>query len=189
MIINTLLEQKNMTKYRLAKESGVPQTTVIDICGGKTRIEKCSADTLYKLAKSLGVSMETLVEDAMEYRAGFEMFKSNVCHKVKDMGDMDFIIDVLESGEIRRLYQKRWYPESLYLLAMVDYLSRENGLPLCKEYGDIRRARLSDTVYPAGIIAMSVVSNSDKPKKDSLNAAIPEFMQFNIVESEVRNVY
>ena len=29
--------------------------------------------------------------DSMEYRSGFETFKSNVCHSVHDMGDMDFI--------------------------------------------------------------------------------------------------
>ena len=32
------------------------------------------------------------------------------------------MIDTLESDEIRRLYNKQWYPEALYLLAMVDYL-------------------------------------------------------------------
>ena len=189
MRINDILEQKNMTKYRLAIKSGVPQTTVVDICSGKSKVEKCSADTLYKLAQALGVSMETILEDAMESRAEFEIFKSNICHEVKNMGDIDFIINVLKSGEIRRLYQKQWYPESLYLLAMVDYLSRENGLPLCMHYGDIRKARLAEPVFPSSVIAISAVSNSEKPKTDSLNAAIPEFMRFNIVESEVRNVY
>jgi len=189
MNINELLEQKNITKYRLSKSSGVPQTTIVDICSGKTRIEKCAADTVYKLAKALDVPMETLVENDMEYRTEFEVYKSNVCHMVKDMGDMDFIIDTLESDRIKKLYHKRWYPESLYLLAMVDYLSRENDLPLCNEYSDMRKARLSEPVFPASIVAMSAASKSDKPKKDSLNAAIPEFMRFNIIESEIRNVY
>jgi len=189
MQINRLLKQKKMTKYRLSKASGVPQTTIVDICSGKTKIEKCSADTLYRLAKVLGVSMESLIMDSMEYRAEFEVFKSNVCHLVKDMGDMDFIIDTLETDRIRTLYQKCWYPESLYLLAMIDYLSRVNGLPVCSEYNDLRRARLPETVFPASVVAMSAAARSDKPKSDSLNAAIPEFMRFNIVESEVRNVY
>ena len=189
MYLNELLEQKNMTKYRLSKTSGVPQTTIVDICSGKTKIEKCSADTLFKLAKVLDVTMESLIGDAMECRAEFEVFKSNVCHLVKDMGDMDFIIDTLETDRIRTLYQKRWYPESLYLLAMVDYISRENGLPVCKEYNDLRRARLSETLFPASVVVMCAATRSDKAKMDSLNAAIPEFMRFNIVESEVRNVY
>jgi transcriptional regulator with XRE-family HTH domain len=189
MNINVLLDERKMTKYRLSKMSGVPHTTINDICNDRVRLEKCSAETLYKLAGVLGVSLDSLVADAMEYRSSFETYKSNVCHRVKDMGDMNFIIDILESGEIRRLYQKRWYPESLYLLAMVDYLSRENGLPLCNEYSDIRKARLKEVFYPAGILTMCAASNSDIPKQESLREAIPEFMRFNIVESEVRNVY
>ena len=37
-------------------------TSLNDICSGKTRLEKCSAETVYKLAKALGVSMELLTE-------------------------------------------------------------------------------------------------------------------------------
>ena len=56
MDINTLLAQKVITKYRLAKISGIPQTTVIDICSGKSKIKNCSGETIYKLAKALGVA-------------------------------------------------------------------------------------------------------------------------------------
>ena len=65
MDINDLLRESGMTKYRLSKLSGVPHTTLNDLCSGKSRIEKCSAETLYKLAKALQVSMEILIEDAM----------------------------------------------------------------------------------------------------------------------------
>ena len=188
MNINTLLAQKKITKYRLAKLSGVPQTTVIDICSGKANIEKCSGATIYKLATALGVSMESLVADSMEYRPAFETFKSNVCHSVKNKGDLDFLIETLEAGRIRTLFEKEWYAESLYLLAMVDYLSRVNDFPLCTELDDIRRAKLHKIIYPAGVLAMCAVFNSDEPKSKSLREAIPEFLRHNIVEAEVRNV-
>ena len=188
MDINDILKQKNMTKYRLSKISGVPFTTISEITTGKTKIKNCTGETLYRLAKALDVTMEDILADSMEYRQSFETFKSNVCHMVKDMGDIDFIIDTLESGKIRKLYQRKWYPESLYLLAMVDYLSRENDLPLCEEYSDIRAARLREPIYPASVIAMSVVSHSEQPKQESYAEAIPEFRQFNIVESDIRNV-
>ena len=189
MRINELIDQKGITKYRLAKSSGIPHTTVIDICSGKARIEKCSGETLFKLAKVLDVSMETLVEDVMEYRPGFEIYKSNVCHMVHDMGDLNFIAKMLESDRVKELWERRWYAESLYLLAMVDYLCRENDLPVCAEYAKMRSARLSETLYPTGILALSVALKSDEPKIESLKEAIPEFMRFNIVESEVRNVF
>ena len=123
-----------------------------------------------------------------EYRDDFETFKSNICHLVKSMGDFDFIIEILESDKIRKLYEMKWYPESLYLLAMVDYLSRENDMPLCSNYNDLRKAKLQKPIFPASIIVLSSVSESDKPKEESIKAAIPEFMRFNIVEAEVRNI-
>ena len=188
MDINYLLEQKKMSKYNLSKRSGVPQTTIQDICNGKSKIEKCSADTVYKIAKALKVSVESLIEDAIEYRADFEIFKSNICHYVKDMGDINFIIKTLEENKIRRYFVKKWYPESLYLLAMIDYLSRENGLSLCKDYDDIRATKLKEPLYPKGIQVLCFFFGNEEPKKKSLTEAIPEFLDYNIVESEIRNV-
>ena len=62
MTVNDLMAQKNMTKYRLSKSSGIPYTTVNDICNGRAQLDKCSAETVYKLSKALGVSMEALLE-------------------------------------------------------------------------------------------------------------------------------
>ena len=189
MTINELLTQKRMTKYKLSKTSGVPFTTVSEISTGKTKIKNCTGDTLYRLAKALEVTIEDLLADSMEYRHSFDTYKSNICHKVKDMGDIGFIIETLDSDKIRKLYQRKWYPESLYLLAMVDYLCRENDLPICADYSDIRAARLCEPVYPSSVVAMCAFSHSDQPKKDSYAQSIPEFLRFNIVESEVRNVH
>lgn len=67
MIIENLLQKQNLTKYRLAVQAGIPHATLSDICSGKTRLEKCSADTVYKLAKALGVSMELLIKDGIQH--------------------------------------------------------------------------------------------------------------------------
>lgn len=190
MSLASILEQKNITKYRLWKESGVPQATISDICTGKTSIEKCSAETIYKIAKTLDVSMESLVAPAVEERSrpSFEIFKSNTCHRLKELGDIPFIIDLLQSDQIRKLYEKKWYPEALYLLAMLDYLSRENDIPTCKNYNDIRASKLKRPVFPSSVMLLCKALHSDTPKETCLRLAIPEFLRFNIVESEVRNV-
>jgi transcriptional regulator with XRE-family HTH domain len=65
MIIEDLLAKRGITKYRLAVEAGIPHATLSDICSGKTNLEKCSAETVYKLAKTLGVSMELLTEEGI----------------------------------------------------------------------------------------------------------------------------
>jgi len=183
-----ILSEKDMTMYRLAKKSSVPYTTVRDIYSGKTGIEKCSGETLYKLAKALDISIEALIADAVEYRPGFEWFKSQTCHLVKDMGDLNFIISTLENDKITEFWKKGWYAECLYLLGMIDYLSRENNLPLCDKYVEMRHAKLSKPIYPAGVLALSAVYKNETPNKESLKEAIPEFLRHNIIESEVRNV-
>ena len=194
MSINELLLQKNITKYRLHKESGVSQATISDICSGKTSIEKCSAETIFRIARVLNVSMESLIAPAVQHadedrrRPSFELFKSNTCHMVKDMGDIPFIIQLLETNQIRKLYEKKWYPEALYLLAMLDYLSRENNVPVCKNYNDIRATKLQRLIYPSSVVLLCKTLKSNAPKEECYRMAIPEFLRFNIVESEVRNV-
>jgi hypothetical protein len=143
---------------------------------------------VYRISKVLGVSMESLIAPALEERTDFEIFKSNVCHKLKEVGDIDFVIDLLEQDHIRKYYAKKWYPESLYLLAMLDYVSRENDIPICTQYDDMRQLKLKRVLYPSGVLMEAKISQDDEIKARSIREAIPEFMRFNIVESEVRHV-
>lgn len=194
MNINDLLKEKKMSKYQLAKKSGVPQTTIIDICSNKAKIEKCSAATIYKISRVLDVSMESLVKEAIEStntalkRPSFEVFKSNICHLLKDKGDIEFINDNLSKDEVKTLFDRKWYAESFYLLAMIDYISRINNIPICTNYNDIRSQKLKEILYPKDVVLLDMIENSDKNRKESLENAIPEFLHFNIVENDVRNV-
>lgn len=188
MRIQDAMESKKITKYRLAKESGIPYTTINDICSGKAQLEKCSGETIYRISKVLGVSMEQMIEPCLEKRSDFELFKSNACHRLKKLGDIEFIIELLEEDRIRKYYKKKWYPECLYLLAMLDYVSRENGVPICTQYEDLRSLKLKSVLFPAGVLVAAKVSKNEQEKQRSLREAIPEFMRFNIVESEIRNV-
>ncbi|NLZ37268.1 MAG: helix-turn-helix transcriptional regulator [Clostridiales bacterium] len=182
------LQKKNMTAYRCSKLSGVPYTTLSELLRGKTKIKNCTAETVFKLAKVLDVPMEELLSDSIEYRSAFETFKSNVCHLVKDKGDIDFIVDTLKSDDIRRYFDKKWYPEAFYLLAMVDYLSRINDIPLCNNYNDIRGCTLKQTLYPRDIEFAARLSDELDLREASKRDAIPEFLRHNIIESDIRNV-
>lgn len=188
MTLNKILEDNHISKYRLSKNSGVPYMTVNDICNGKTNLAECNAGTIYKLSRELNVSMEALLEPYMIPRIDFELFKSNVCHRLKELGDIEFIIDIIESNNIFTYYKRQWYPESLYLLAMVDYISRVNDVPLCEDYSEIRKLKLKKTLYPSSVIIAYEVSQNEKVKEQAVKDSIPEFIRFNIVESEVRNV-
>ena len=128
-------------------------------------------------------------EIAFKETPDFELFKSEICHRVKREGDISFIKNVLLSNEILKLYNNQWYPESLYLLAMVDYLSRENEIPLYNAYNNLRNIKFKNIWYPADIRLMASVLESDEPLINSLKNCISEFLRHNIVESEIRNVY
>ena len=188
MTIIDALKNKKMSMYRLSKQSDVPYTTINDLCRGKTSPEKCSAETIYKIARVLEIPMEDLLTPFMVKRSSFENFKSTLCHQLKTAGDLSFIINTLEKGDIRRYYQWKWYPECLYLLAMLDYVSRINHVPLCKDYDDLRSLKLREPIYPLSIRAYAAATHSDEILKRSVCDAIPEFIRFNIVENEIRDV-
>ena len=71
MTLQLLLNQKNITKYHLSKISGVPKTTIIDICSGQSSIDRCSAKTVLQIAKALGCTMEDIMmlEEPKKYNA------------------------------------------------------------------------------------------------------------------------
>ena len=61
MNLQEYIDSRNITKYHLSQISGVPKTTVIDICSGRSSLQKCSARTIQQLAKALGCTMEHIM--------------------------------------------------------------------------------------------------------------------------------
>ena len=121
-------------------------------------------------------------------RIDFDLFKSNVCHRLKELGDTEFLIDLLDSGIIRQYYDKQWYPEALYLLAMLDYVSRVNVVEQCADYDDLRNKKLQETIFPSSIIAQAHVTGDETIKSKAIEESIPEFIRFNIVEKDIRDI-
>lgn len=187
--LEVILKEKNMTIYQCAKLSGIPYTTLSEVVRGKTRLEKCSAETVYRLSKVLNVSMEDLLTDIVERQVDYEIFKSNVCHLIKDSDEIDFIITTLQEDTISSYWNKKRYAEAFYLLAMVDYLSRINKIPLCTKYDEIRTHSLKAPLYPRDVMLYAKLSKNSDIMEQCRREAIPEFLRFNIIECEVRNVY
>lgn len=126
--------------------------------------------------------------DQLPYRTSFGVYKSNVCHMAKDKGDLLFILDTLKSNKIRKLYNLAWYPEAFYLLAMIDYLSHENNIPICTNYDDLRCKKLKNPIYPVGSMILDAAMHTTANVEKAIENAIPEFAKFNIIECEVRDV-
>ncbi len=109
--------------------------------------------------------MESLIEPYLDKRCDFTLFRSNTCHKLKELGDIDFVIEVLEKDEIRWYYKKQF----------------------CTQYDDIRKMKLQNMLFPSGVLAAAEIKKDQEVKEQAIKDSIPEFLRFNIVESEVRN--
>ena len=96
LIIEDILRRKKMTKYRLSVDAGIPHATLNDICSGKTKLEKCSAETVYKIAKVLGVSMETLTEGGIHATERERLYESGLPTYLQH--DLDAYKDGLKNG-------------------------------------------------------------------------------------------
>ena len=72
---------------------------------------------------------------------------------------------------------------------MLDHLSKLHIIPLCSTYNDLRNASLAQPLYPSEVLMLCELLHSNSPKEEPLSKAIPEFLRFNIVECDIRNVY
>jgi plasmid maintenance system antidote protein VapI len=59
--IQQLMQDMNMSRYRLSKIIGIPWATLADIYSGKTNLHWCGAGTLFKLSKALNLTIEELL--------------------------------------------------------------------------------------------------------------------------------
>ena len=187
MRLKKILEEKNMSIYRLSKLSGVPYATCNDLVRGETRLTEAKAETIYRIAGALDMRMDNLVASELEKRPLFSNFCSEMCHQLRKIGDSSFINKVDKANWIIDYYEMGWYEECLYLLAMIDYLCRVNSLPLREGYEELRKAKLDKPVYSIGTIALSKIYGSDEPFRKAEENAIPEFKRFNIMEGEIRD--
>ena len=48
--------------------------------------------------------------------------------------------------------------------------------------------KLDKPVFPLGVITTAVIEENDDIKEQALKEAIPEFLRFNIIEGDVRDV-
>ena len=168
----------------IAVEYGISDMSLEEI---NAEIEAARKELNEQATKS-SVKVEHLSEPDALSHPSFELFKGNLAHSLKNLGDIEFLIQVIESDEINIYYQRGWFPECLYLLAMVDYISRINEIPLCKAYEKYRSMKLNKKLYPMGVIVACAVSGNEELKAQAKINAIPEFLRFNIIESDVRNV-
>jgi len=128
------------------------------------------------------------IYDFCNKRSSFDVFKSNICHYLKSVGELDFIKEILCTNVPQTLYDKKWFAECLYLIALTDYLSRKNNIPIYTGYDSLRMCKLSEPLYSSSIYMLYLLTKDESILTDSFNNSIPEFKRFNIVENEIENI-
>lgn len=192
-MLRLLLQQKNISLYRLEKETGLPHSTLLDIYHERVNIEKCSAFVLHKIAKALHVSMDDLY-NILTYRdlslitcdLQFDLFKSNTCHNLKRLTIDKFIEMYSDNEEIMRLYNESKMYESTYLLSLLDNLCREANKPLVDKYEQLRQLKFNKLIVPEGIYYLLL--NKQITIEEIYKESLPEFLEHNIIESEIDTV-
>ena len=71
---------------------------------------------------------------------------------------------------------------------MIDYLSRIHSVPICTRYEEYRHLRFSEPIFSSSTTIAYLVTDDITWKKSAIDNAIPEFIRFNIVEGDIRDV-
>ena len=180
-MLKDYLKENNMSIYRLSKNTGIAYSTLNYIATGKTKIENVEFGNITKIKNELNVSYEDILELCKEYTLqDFETFKSSICHEVKQKGNAQFIIDIISSNDVEHLWKICRKEEALYLIGMVDYLSRLEEVDRCNKYDIYRNYKMDPLMFPLG---MKIQNKNTIPEN-----AIPEFLERGIVEGDVFNV-
>lgn len=105
------VNKSGITAYRLSKETGIPYTTISELCNSKTDINKCSAATVYKLALFFDCDIRDILNyiDPLENYSGIykkHKFKWNRTGEndslVVEKNGTTFVVDVIPEAFTNR---------------------------------------------------------------------------------------
>ena len=201
MYLNELMNSRNLTRAELSARSNIPESTLRAILNGKAQLDRCEAATLYNIAYALDVSVEDILEgywDALERDApariavhddsslmNFYVLADSMLGRLRATGDLAFIDGIDQNGWIERLYQGREYRCALFLLGMLDYLCRENGVRQVARYDEYRKARLDGPVYALRTLNVNDDDGAfQRVRTEAENNAIPELGRYGIYMTE-----
>ena len=201
MYLNELMNSRNLTRAELSARSNIPESTLRAILNGKAQLDRCEAATLYNIAYALDVSVEDILEgywDALERDApartsvhdenslmNFYVLADSMLGRLRATGDLAFIDGIDQNGWIERLYQGREYRCALFLLGMLDYLCRKNGVRQVARYDEYRKTRLDRPVYALRTLNVNDDDGAfQRARTEAENNAIPELGRFGIYMTE-----
>lgn len=193
-MLRVLLEQKNISLYRLERISGIPHATLSDIYNEKVDIKNVSVQVFNKLAKALKMKMDKLYailtyEDMLNvsFNKEFDLFKSNICQELKRLGDKKFLEKYIHTNVIQNHIENCNIPKALYLVSLIDYLCEKHKLPQIKDFDNVRQYSIKNVVVSESLYRL--MESKQTTISEIYKESIPLFLNHHIIESEIENVY
>lgn len=170
MKIKVYLKENHISVREMAAVTSIPYSTLNDIVNEKVNLEECQYKTLKKIAVFLKISIDDLVYE----KEDFQTFRNKVHHKLKCNDEIDIMLEILEKHRIDYYLLHQDMLKAMYLLSLLDYLSKKNQVPLCQEYSELRSQSLSDPYYVG-----------DRIETHRYENCIQEFAKHNIYEGDL----
>lgn len=122
-----------------------------------------------------------------------DLFKSEMCHMLKRLGDYNFIYEIVSDNWVEYFWNKEWYFESLYVLAMIDYLTYIYKAPIYEPLDKYRQYKLSKPVYPFSMLLIDKINGNNNQKQKAIRECNEDecgrfFLKYNIVEKDIKDV-
>lgn len=170
MNIKEYLRENHISVREMSVITSIPYSTLNDIVNRRVNLEECQYRTLKKIAAFLKISIEELVYENED----FQTFRNKLHHDLKSCGEVEVILEILEKRKIDYYLLHEDMLKAMYLLSLVDYLSKQNEVPLCKEYAELRKQSLKEPYYVG-----------DQIDNCNYEDCIQEFVKHNIYEGEL----
>ena len=135
----------------------------------------------------MDMRMYRLLEEDMDY----DLFRSEISHKYRYDGDYNFIKELIEYNLIGVYWERKWYDKALYIVAMMDCITDEMGLPRYKDYDFYRQQKLSEPKFPKDVILTDTIVKGHKMQvmEECRNNNISKyFLKYNIIERSFKDV-
>lgn len=165
-------------------------------------------ESRYDLVYALDVSVEDILEDYWEEleleRAAhthipvhdnhalmnFYVLADSMLGRLRATGDLAFIDGIDQNEWIERLYDDEQYRCALFLVGIMDYLCRKNGVRQIARYDEYRALRLDSPVYSLSTLNVdSDEGDYQRARNEAENNAIPELSRYGIylTEEDIRH--
>lgn len=201
MYLIELMNARHMSRTDLSDLSGVPESTLRDILSGKAQLDRCEAATLYNIAEALDVSIEDILlsywEELEETNAPdtFTVHEEgtlmpfyllvDAIGKLHEEGDLAVIKGIRENKWIEQFWDVGLYRGALFLLGLIDYLCRRNGVKPDSKFDICRNARLDRAVYSLRTLEENDdACTFEAARSYAENNAIPELARFSLYMTE-----